>query len=107
MLKLKFENGMALVKNEYNIRRILGAALKEVTLQDGTKNTQMTVLPSAYCVLDYDKNTKTASAIGGGFGHGIGMSQYGADGMAKSGKGYVEILGTFFPGTELYTGSGE
>ena len=65
---------MALVKNEYNIRRILGAALKEVTLQDGTKNTQMTVLPSAYCVLDYDKNTKTASAIGGGFGHGIGMS---------------------------------
>ena len=28
MLKLKFENGMALVKNEYNIRRILGAALK-------------------------------------------------------------------------------
>lgn len=38
----------------------------------------MTVLPSAYCVLDYDKNTKTASAIGGGFGHGIGMSQYGA-----------------------------
>ena len=46
-------------------------------------------------------------SIGGGLGHGIGMSQYGADGMAKSGKGYVEILGTFFPGTELYTGSGE
>ena len=42
-----------------------------------------------------------------GYGHGVGMSQYGADGMAKSGKGYVEILGTFFPGTELYTGAGE
>ena len=96
MLKLKFENGMALVKNEYNIRRILGAALKEVTLQDGTKNTQMTVLPSAYCVLDYDKNTKTASAIGGGFGHGIGMSQYGADGMAQAGYSCDEILGFFY-----------
>ena len=96
MLKLEFENGMALVKNEYNIRRILGAALKEVTLQDGTKNTQMTVLPSAYCVLDYDKNTKTASAIGGGFGHGIGMSQYGADGMAQAGYSCDEILGFFY-----------
>ena len=96
MLKLEFENGMALVKNEYNIRRILGAALKEVTLQDGTKNMQMTVLPSAYCVLDYDKNTKTASAIGGGFGHGIGMSQYGADGMAQAGYSCDEILGFFY-----------
>ena len=96
MLTLEFENGMALVKNEYNIRRILGAALKEVTLQDGTKNTQMTVLPSAYCVLDYDKNTKTASAIGGGFGHGIGMSQYGADGMAQAGYSCDEILGFFY-----------
>ena len=96
ILKLEFENGMALVKNEYNIRRILGTALKEVTLQDGTKNMQMTVLPSAYCVLDYDKNTKTASAIGGGFGHGIGMSQYGADGMAQGGYSCDEILGFFY-----------
>ena len=101
MLKLEFENGMALVKNEYNIRRILGAALKEVTLQDGTKNTQMTVLPSAYCVLDYDKNTKTASAIGGGFGHGIGMSQYGADYLARQGKTYKEILKTYYTGVEI------
>src|SRR5699024_12340834 len=27
-----------------------------------------------------------------GFGHGIGMSQYGANGMAKEGKTYEEIL---------------
>ena len=31
----------------------------------------------------------------------------GRDVAPTSGKGYVEILGTFFPGTELYTGSGE
>lgn len=95
-LKLEFENGMAFVKNEYNIRRILGTALKEVTLQNGNKNTQMTVLPSAYCVLDYDKNTKTATVAGGGFGHGIGMSQYGADGMAQAGSSADEILKFFY-----------
>lgn len=96
ILKLKFENGMALVKNEYNIRRILGTALKEVILQDGSKNTQMTVLPSAYCILDYDKNTKTAAVCGGGFGHGIGMSQYGADGMAQAGYTCEKILEFFY-----------
>ena len=33
---------------------------------------------------------------GGGFGHGIGMSQYGADAMGKEGKKWQEILGFYF-----------
>lgn len=33
---------------------------------------------------------------GGGFGHGIGMSQYGADTMGKEGKKWKEILGFYF-----------
>ena len=33
---------------------------------------------------------------GGGFGHGIGMSQTGANEMAKKGKGYKEILALFY-----------
>ncbi|HBS59969.1 MAG TPA: stage II sporulation protein D [Firmicutes bacterium] len=36
-----------------------------------------------------------------GYGHGVGMSQYGANGMAKEGKGYKEILLYFYQGTEL------
>lgn len=36
-----------------------------------------------------------------GYGHGVGMSQYGANGMAKDGKGYKEILLYFYQGTEL------
>ena len=39
---------------------------------------------------------KGAGAIGGGFGHGIGMSQYGADGMAQAGYSCDEILGFFY-----------
>ena len=38
---------------------------------------------------------------GGGWGHGIGMSQYGAFGMAKEGKGYREILAHYYTGTEI------
>jgi stage II sporulation protein D len=38
---------------------------------------------------------------GRGFGHGVGMSQYGAYGYAKHGKGYRFILGHYYPGTRL------
>lgn len=36
-----------------------------------------------------------------GYGHGVGMSQYGANGMAKDGKTYREILTYFYTGVKL------
>lgn len=36
-----------------------------------------------------------------GYGHGVGMSQYGANVMAASGADYREILSAYYPGTEL------
>jgi stage II sporulation protein D len=38
---------------------------------------------------------------GHGFGHGIGLSQYGAYGYAKHGKGYRFILAHYYEGTKL------
>jgi stage II sporulation protein D len=38
---------------------------------------------------------------GGGFGHGVGMSQYGAYGYAKHGVGYAAILSHYYTGTNL------
>ena len=36
-----------------------------------------------------------------GYGHGVGMSQYGAEGMAKAGYTYNEILKHYYTGTNL------
>ncbi|UOR11267.1 stage II sporulation protein D [Halobacillus amylolyticus] len=36
-----------------------------------------------------------------GFGHGVGMSQYGANGMAKAGKTYKEIIEHYYQNTEI------
>lgn len=36
-----------------------------------------------------------------GYGHGIGMSQYGADGMAKEGKSYKEIVAYYYQGIQV------
>ena len=38
---------------------------------------------------------------GGGYGHGIGMSQYGADGYALHGKDYRFILAHYYQGTAI------
>src|SRR6476659_9164552 len=40
---------------------------------------------------------------GRGFGHGVGMSAYGAYGYALHGKGYRFILGHYYTGTSLAT----
>lgn len=36
-----------------------------------------------------------------GYGHGVGMSQYGANELAKSGKSYKEILAYYYKNTKL------
>lgn len=36
-----------------------------------------------------------------GYGHGVGMSQYGANGMAKAGKSYDEILRHYYAGVHI------
>jgi stage II sporulation protein D len=43
---------------------------------------------------------------GAGFGHGVGMSQYGALGFAQHGAGYRDILGHYYTGTQISQLSG-
>ena len=38
---------------------------------------------------------------GRGWGHGVGMSQYGAYGQARAGRTYAEILGHYYSGTTI------
>ena len=37
-----------------------------------------------------------------GYGHGVGLSQYGASGMAKAGYDYIEILKHYYTGVSIY-----
>ncbi len=48
-----------------------------------------------------DDDTLTFSVSG--YGHGVGMSQYGADYYAKQGYTYEQILKHYYPGTEIVT----
>ncbi len=44
-------------------------------------------------------NKITFSVLGNG--HGVGMSQTGADSLAKEGKNYEEIINHFYTGVEI------
>lgn len=51
---------------------------------------------------DININNDIITFTSTGSGHGVGMSQYGADGMAKEGYDYKKILSHYYSGTEIY-----
>lgn len=48
-----------------------------------------------------DKTMASVKITGNGFGHGLGMSQYGAYGMASQGYNYQDILKYYYSGVSL------
>lgn len=98
-LRLICENGSILLSTEYNIRFVLGAALTSLKNGKGQPVTGLSLLPSsAFAILPTERGYVLD---GGGYGHGIGMSQNGANGMAQAGMSYREILQTFYQGITI------
>jgi stage II sporulation protein D len=99
-LRLTYKKGIVLVKNEYNIRKVLGTGAQKLVFGDGTEGTPGTLLPSAFTTVEKQADG-TWLLCGGGYGHGLGMSQNGANGMAKAGMNYQEILQCFYKNIEF------
>lgn len=87
-----------LVQKEYNIRYVL-APFNVVYLQDGSTSSNMSLLPSAYFTVEKEQNYFVIR--GGGYGHGTGMSQYGAKYLAAKGLEFEEILMHYYKNTEI------
>jgi stage II sporulation protein D len=87
------------VLTEYNIRTLLAPINDDVVRQDDTIVSNLSMLPSAYFVMA--KESKNITFQGGGYGHGVGMSQNGAKAMADSGKSYEDIIKHYYTGVEL------
>lgn len=96
------------VATEYNIRLLLapknyisGGADITLTRKDGSKQTNMSMLPSGYFIMQKVQSGDTLQSInfiGGGYGHGVGMSQNGAKTMIGLGKTYLEVLQHYYTG---------
>lgn len=92
------------VISEYNIRYILCDGKSTVVRQDDSTTVPGTLLPSGFFVLDVGKegdNVVGYTLTGGGYGHGVGMSQNGAKALGENNVSYEQILAMFYPGCTL------
>ena len=80
-----------------------GGNIKEININgnnfSGKKVRELLGLRSAD--FDISISDNNANITTRGYGHGVGMSQYGANGMANAGYGYKDILSHYYPGTTL------
>ncbi len=102
-LLLKTNKGDYKVISEYNVRYLLndGGSIKK---QDGNESVNGQLLPSAYLVLEVEKKEETVTGykiIGGGYGHGVGLSQNGAKAMGIQGKNCQDILYFFYENCKI------
>ncbi|WP_342756186.1 SpoIID/LytB domain-containing protein [Kineothrix sedimenti] len=90
--------------SEHNIRYVLSDGESMVIRQDGSEVATPTLLPSAYMTITTSKEGSVVvgyTLVGGGYGHGVGMSQNGAKAMANTGFDAQGILSFFYQTCEI------
>ncbi len=92
------------VRSEYNIRTLLAPLYDKIVRQDGSTVEDMGLLPSSFFALDINKKNDKLTSVtltGGGYGHGVGLSQNGVKALAEQGKKYEEIAAYFYKDTDI------
>lgn len=104
-LKVVGTEGSKTFSGQSRIRSVLGNASLVYERKDGSTANGWDTLPSGFIYIENegaDENGVTSFTIyGGGYGHGVGMSQNGAQGMAKAGKSCMDILHFFYEGCDI------
>ena len=98
------DKGNFLVKNEYHVRAVVTDGEAKAELQNDNTYACGNLLPSAFFMIETEKNNDQVTGIkitGGGFGHGVGMSQNGARNLADLGYSAKDILEFYYEGCEV------
>ena len=89
--------------NLFGNAKTAGVAVKEIEYAGkavtGSQLCSLLELPSPNFTVEYSDGAYTFTCFGKG--HGVGMSQYGANYLANAGSDYKQILSHYYPGTEL------
>ena len=115
IVRLTFANPAAIaeVRGWEGIRRVIGQTSSPSNgLRACNSNPSLppTALPANFVLnnpssLDQTKNADGSVSLvrvyGGGWGHNLGMSQYGAHGRGKMGQGFIEILKAYYTGIDV------
>ena len=86
--------------------RTKGGMVKEINICSknfkGTQIRKIFSLRSADFDLNYNQEKNAFIFTVKGYGHGVGMSQTGAQYMAKNGSNYKQILSWYYPNTSIF-----
>lgn len=91
-MKIVGKKGELILEKENHIRFYLGL---------NSMRSTMVWIEKKYNKKNKNINIEEFIIYGGGWGHGVGMSQTGAAGMANKGKTYKDILEFYFPNTKI------
>ena len=98
-LNIPYNDKLAIeVTQKTSTGRIKKLKINNVELNGRDVATKLS-LRSNYFEIIQNKDKVTINTKG--FGHGVGMSQYGANGMAKEGYKYNQILKHYYQNTEI------
>lgn len=93
--------GSVTVSGQSNIRVLFATDGKAITEQDGSELTGWTGVPSNFYYVKKDTSSGLYILKGGGYGHGVGMSQNGANELAKLGYTAAQIISHYYNGAVL------
>ncbi len=87
------------------MKKTSSGRIKKLAIDDniinGREIRDIFSLNSTNFKITYDKSLNLIEIETYGYGHGVGMSQWGANGMAKNGKSYEEILKHYYTGVNI------
>ncbi|HVL66907.1 MAG TPA: SpoIID/LytB domain-containing protein [Vicinamibacterales bacterium] len=102
--RITLTTGVYEVRGWDNLRAVLGRTASSTPRPcGGTTAANFTLNnPSSIDVVkNADGTVQRVVAYGGGWGHNLGMSQYGANGRAHAGQNFIEILKAYYTGVDV------
>lgn len=114
----KYKELSQIINNNYNNAKVSSANIKkQITIIDRTKAGSVKTIKVGTITMTGSKfrtmlglkssnfqikfNLNDIKIDCSGYGHGVGMSQWGADAMAKQGENYMKILSHYYQGTAI------
>lgn len=99
-IRITGRRGVKVIEGEYRIRKFFGEGNLKIKRNDGSFASS-NFLPSGCFYLR--QSGKNLFLYGGGYGHGVGMSQNGTKKQAELGRDYQTILKYYYPESEITT----
>ncbi|HEV8253343.1 MAG TPA: SpoIID/LytB domain-containing protein [Vicinamibacteria bacterium] len=102
--RITLTTGTVEVRGWDNLRNVLGRTVASTPLNCGSNAAASFVLNNPSIIapaFDADGTLKELTVWGGGWGHNVGMSQYGSNGRALSGQTFQEILHAYYTSVDV------